>query len=859
MSRSADASKRARWLAFAAVTLLGLWILWPVPLGHMPLSKDHTVHLTRTWAWAQTLASGSPRGWSELWFFGMPIGELYPVLGDALVIAVRVLSLGLLDWHQAYALGFTVVFVSQGWAMLRIGRVCKLGELPGLVGAVLLLCDVGAYREGGWIYAVDYGVWPQTLANTLTWLGLAEIVRALDQPDARGRARALVLAALAICGALLSHPITLPVLALCSPLVLLVLGLRPRARFGDTAWAFAIALGLGGLLAAWWVLPMTAMRGWMVSYGWLWQPLDWMVGQGLRGHLDQGMPIAVSVLVAFGLVVVAIAGTAPARLFAACGVLLWVWTSEDALWRLRLDLFDAGFAQLQWQRFLIAAKPGLLLAAGCGLAVLVRQARQRFAQQRGIAVACGVVALALAGWGARDQLNAMRSAKVGAPQIVRDPEDPSLDADYLALAEHLRALADDDARWRVTVAAPRNLHWFMDLPVLTGIGLYKQGFTPGDNFVHKPEADAPRLLDRLGVRYVVTRGRARVPSATLVADFGALHLWERNSWQPRASASIVGDATLEILRDAPGEGVVELRVDAASDDDMLVFDIAGYPRWSLTHDGAPVEWIEVPAIGEGASATQAERRSGALRGGKADGDDGTEPTLVAAPAMNGTWRLEYRAWRARDLLALLGSLAAAIACIALWRDVRGCAGALDRLRARLVPRLRPWLLVALFALAAAIYLVRVRSGLAREHDRAVGWLARGEIVRAAHLRPGPLKTDMLVYPAIKVDRRRRDPAVLELTGVPLGPRLTGWLALDDDAAKSRRDGKHRVSIVARAQGGDWVTLFDDAVAHRPGRRFLDLDTTALAGSRVDLRVTITSDGQAPPELGFDLDLGAPGP
>jgi hypothetical protein len=152
----------------------------------------------------------------------------------------------------------------------------------------------------------------------------------------------------------------------------------------------------------------------------------------------------------------------------------------------------------------------------------------------------------------------------------------------------------------------------------------------------------------------------------------------------------------------------------------------------------------------------------------------------------------------------------------------------------------------------------VRSGLAAERERAVGWLARGQVVRAAHLHPGPLKTDMLVYPAIEVDRRRREPAVLELADVRLGPTLTGWLALDDDAAKSRRDGKHRVSIVARAKGGDWVTLFDDAVAHRPGRRFFALDTSALEGELADLRVTITSEGQAPPELGFDLDLGAPG-
>jgi hypothetical protein len=866
VSRSPDV-QRGRWLAFVVVTLIGLWLLWPVPLGHAPLSKDHTVHLTRIWAWAQVLATGAPRGWSEVWFFGTPIGEVYPVLGDLLVIAVRVVSLGLLDWHQAYAVGFTVVFVAQGWAMLRIGRVCGLGELPGTIAALLLLCDVGAYREGGWIYTVDYGVWPQTLANTLTWLGLAEIARACNADDARTRTRATVLAALALGGGLLAHPITLPMLALCGLPVLLVLGLRSRVRFGDTVWTLALTLVLSLALAAWWVMPMAAVRGWMVSYGWLWQPLDWMIAQGLRGHLDQGMPMGSTVLVVLGVVVVALAGTPPARAFACCGVLLWVWTAQDSLWRLRLDLFDPAFSQMQWQRFLIAAKPGLLLAAGCGVGVLLDRARaawRRSRRHRPIAAALLALVVATLGWCARDQLAAMKRADVGVPQVDRDPEDPELAGDYAALAEHLRALAvaDGVGAWRVAVDAPRNLHWFMDLPVLTGLGVYKQGFTPGDNFVHKPEAGTPALLDRLGIRYVVTRRRALVSGAAVVASFGALQLWERRSWQPAASASLEGEGEIEIVRDDPEAGIVQLRIRGAAPDARLVFAIAGYPRWELTHDGAPVQWVETPAVGDGPDASQDERRSGALRGGKANGDDGTEPTLLAAPAVDGEWTLRYRVWGARDGIAALLSLAAAIACVLLWRDQRGWASALDRVRASTAVHVRPWMLAAVLLAAGALYLVRVSAGLARERERAVGWLDRGAdgLVRAEHLHAGPLKTDMLVYPAVTIDRRHAGAAVLELAGVRLEERLTGWLALDDDAAKAKRDGKHRVIIVARPhdQAGDWVTLFDDPVAHRPGRRWLALPTGALAGDTVDLRVTITSEGHAPPELGFDLDLGAPG-
>jgi hypothetical protein len=78
-------------------------------------------------------ARGRPprRAGSPTWFFGFPLGELYPVLGDLGVIALRVLSLGLLDWPQAYAGLFTLVFLTQGWALLRCGRALGWGPDPG--------------------------------------------------------------------------------------------------------------------------------------------------------------------------------------------------------------------------------------------------------------------------------------------------------------------------------------------------------------------------------------------------------------------------------------------------------------------------------------------------------------------------------------------------------------------------------------------------------------------------------------------------------------------------------------------------------------------------------------------------------
>ncbi len=148
----------AGWLPALLVTLFGLYLLWPVPTGVMPLSADHTVHLTRAYLYGKQLAGGHLVGWSPTWFFGFPLGELYPVLGDLGVLGLRAASLGLLDASQAYALMFTLVFLTQGFAMLRCGRALGWGPIPGLCAALLVLADVGAYREGGWTYTVLYGV-----------------------------------------------------------------------------------------------------------------------------------------------------------------------------------------------------------------------------------------------------------------------------------------------------------------------------------------------------------------------------------------------------------------------------------------------------------------------------------------------------------------------------------------------------------------------------------------------------------------------------------------------------------------------------------------------------------------------------
>ncbi|MCA9649419.1 MAG: hypothetical protein KC501_05890, partial [Myxococcales bacterium] len=480
---------------------------------------------------------------------------------------------------------------------------------------------------------------------------------------------------------------------------------------------------------------------------------------------------------------------------------------------------------------------------------------------RPLAAALAALAVGLGAWMLVDQRDACRELEVGEVQLERIPGQPEFDDEYAQLLEWMRerhAAADDEPPYRATVIAPRNLHWFMDAPALTGMPIYKQGFTPGDNFVHKPEAGTAALLDALRVRYVITTGRRSSRGAREVASFGRIRVLERERWAELPIAWLRGPGTLEVLEDDAEHGVVRVRITGAGEGTRVVFGVAGFPRWTLRHDGAELEWIEVPVVSDGPAATQAERRGGDLRGGKAHGDDGSEPTLIAADVGDGELELRYRPRRAADVGAGLLSLLALLAIGALaWRPDRWPSPGrrLDAAVRRLSVVGHPAVIVGLTVVLVVGAAMRRSAADALESTQAVGWLEDGRAQPGPHVHVGPFKTDMLIVPAVLVDPRRKGPAVVGFPGVVLPERLHGWVAIDDDAAKLQRKGRHRVRIEARAPDGSATTLFESWLAHRPGRVPLAIDTGALAGQRVELRVVVESEGQRPPPLGLDLELG----
>lgn len=863
MNRAAENLRRfEHWGVALVVTLLGVVVLWPTSSGVMPLSADHTVHLARTSMWADQLAQGNLRGWSSTWFFGTPVGELYPVLGDALIIAIRWLSLGLVSWPTAYAVGFTIVFVAQGWVLVRAGRVMGWGPLPGLVAAALVLVDVGAYREGGWIYTVFYGVWPQSLATSLSWWGIAELCRACTPGDSATSRRAMILAGFAMGAALLAHPMSMLVLAIAGPTVVLTLGVgdKKRLRHATVHGLFAGALGLA--LAAWWLVPMLGSRGWMASYGWLWLPFEVMFKRLLDGHWCQSMPSAVGYCVAAGLLVVAVVGSRPARAMGAVAVLLWLMSGRDVAWDLRLDLVSEGFTHLQYQRFVTAAKPGLFLMAGAAIGALSVAARTCWGKhwgRRAVSVGATAVAVAACVWMTNGQRE--ESAKNPMPEIqqTRMPTRAGLDADYAALQAWLaEEWGSRESFWRVAVRDQRNTHWFMDLPALAdGVPILKLGFTPGDNFVHKPEKGPRELLDQARVRYEIRRGRRK--HRDLVQTFGGIQVLERPAWPALGPANLRGNGVLEVLELGDDGDDVRVRVQGSDAETRLVFGVAGFRRWTLEGPSGDVEWLEAPVVGNGPTATQADRRSGALRGGKAHGDDGSEPTLIAADigGVDGEYTLRYHRWMLADILALLASIAGFGAAVWMWRGKPRASEVWSRVIGRAAPLGHPIVWGTLIVALLVVAVVRTQRGRSSEAHQAYGWALDGH----AQLEAASAdfhKSDMLIRPAVVFARKHRGPAVAHYRGVILDDALTGWFALDDDDTKQKATGKQRLRVEARSGPEEsWTTLYDRPVAHRPGVVRLSLETRALAGQEVELRVVAESQGKRPPRLAFDFDLGAP--
>ncbi len=835
----------AAWM----LVVLVAWLLWPVPLSP-PVSQDHTVHLTRAYLVGQQLAHGHVSGWSSAWYFGVPVGELYPVLGDLAVAALHGITAGLLDWPHAYATVFAFAVLASAHALLATSRAVGWGTAPGLLAAVALLLDPGAPREGGFAFTVTFGVWLQPLSSSWATLGIACVWRA--QRDAAIDARWLARGGLWLAAALLSHPAAMPMLAVLG-VALLAVG-SPRRTRAAVVLGCGAALGVG--LAAWWLLPLVAGRAAMANFGTLHLPLSELAPALARGHFAANMPAALGYAALGGMVALALRRDRFGMLLALASLSLWLLAASDSMTVLRLDRVASGFGALQYQRLLIAAKPGVMLCAGWAAVALTRAARTRW--RAGASTSARAIALALTAalaWLGVDVVAAARSGGVGEIQRARAGDSAAAQAferdwaDYLAWAR---------ARWQAREGfwrfayetVSRHGHGFADAPVFTGAPAYKLGYTPGETFVHRLDTDDEAVLDRLRVRYLVTVTERR---GTEVARFGVLRVLERPV--VAGIASLRGPGTVVVHHDgtegADGEprDVVEIELRGTTAAGELQFNLAGHERWELRHEGVVVPWTEVPI-------TDGHR----TEPGYGDSARPDEPILIAAPAADGRWTLRYRRWLPADIAGAMASAVALAFALLLLRRPLPLAHALERAAATL-PKLT---LPLLGAVALGLALRRELDGIARERDRLSARLHGDDDAIVDGLAWDMVRVDRAIVPAVVLHHGARGSVTLSLPSAPPEP-LQGWIALEDrDVGRVR--GNARLTLQLRRGAGPWRTIGEVTLRPVGGRQDWSLPWRGAlpesaapgdAAEPIALQAVVQSTLQGKATLAFELVLAAP--
>lgn len=803
----------------------------PLLAGHMPVTADHTVHLSRAHAYCEQLGQGHLRDWSEMWAFGVPLGELYPVLGDLGYCTFATLGAAP---PRAYAWTFAAVMFIGLYAQYALARSLispsypRLAGLCGVLSALLWASDLGAYREGGWVYTVVFGVWPQSLATSLAWLALLALHRAVQ--NKRQWRKAAVWVALA----LLAHPMALLHLGIVGTLWALT-----QREAGSAARALA-PLVIGAGLCAWWWWPMLTHRVFMANYGWLFESTARLTQSLAQGQFTQNMPSLVGYAALLGIGVSLAAQRRWPKLIAACAIVLWLATSRSLFEGLRFELWGSAWTHLQYQRFLISAKPAIFALSAYGVSSLAKLlprtwARNTNSRERILGIVLVLIGAITLGHHLPQDLShlATRANKVrwGQWPLKRLGEHyADLDADYARFIDWAQTQATQGETLRFHAKDQRNLHWFMDLPALSGHSVYKSGFTPGDNFRHKPESRHPGLLSLLDLTHELTR----VPRDRPLRD-NTLR-WGRIQVRPLAPApkhrvqvfNAQGHKTQAsgwLTRHAKDHWVLEIP-QGQSWPITVALPIAHYARWSVLHRNQSIPTFATPAIGQHAGELPPFQHTPS---GRARGQDGSQPTLLSFEASSpGPYEIRYVSSNPMDKLAFLLSVLSVVALVAIKRP--------------------PFFKLRLDRLCTAglgiMLLTLTTTTFKRHREQRSQWLAKFDEpkTRSHRIQPGLIKSNMVIERALIARPREGDPAWLELWSDDWAPSLDLWWSLDDDRAQLKPKPAPRYELrVWLSNDPDRTPDLVHPFAHRPDRHWIRLDTHALAGRTGSLRLEIHSD------------------
>lgn len=592
--------------------------LWPLSSGVMPIGQDHPYHYLSTHVMAKDmLAHGRLFGWTDRVSTGLPFGDAYGHGVYLWTSLLHVASFGAIPVRASYGFGVFGAWLVGALAVAAWSRRLTDVRLPGvrrtteqgkagarpstwwiapLFAGVLYALDPGGERQGGWIYSMFHGVWPQFLASGLWLLSLLAMVRLAE----RQTASRLGVAVLVTLAAMWAHPMNLINNLITAPIVFAaVVFARPSEPDTEDAsdprrgalW-ITVAYASAGLGALGWAQRMRAAaeEGLVYEHVSFWGPLEDLALGVLKGELmDHQLP-----WIMVGGVIGAAIAVRRLRTVDVLSVVLiaafLVVGSMDPLVSFDLGLHE-DHKSLMYNRFTMSVKPLWYALAGAAAAAVVDRVRatSAVAGARARPWLQGLLLVALApllwaGWHAL-------------PSV---PETPALRPLTAKTAElegelrELRRLLEEEAK-RLGDRPKRVVFWKSP----TDRGAYELIAVADSGFGYLASRRSPAEVYRwfnpsrnvgamrwLGASFLLSRHDKKIEDASLVTRIGR-HRVYRLEREPSWPVRVEGPGRVDVLSWEPMQR--RLRLEGVAPDSTLVLGVPPFPKWHARLEGEPVE------------------------------------------------------------------------------------------------------------------------------------------------------------------------------------------------------------------------------------------------------------------------------
>jgi hypothetical protein len=579
------------------VAVAAMVILWPISALQMPVSQDHINHYFSTQILAHDMIpSGRFFGWTDRIGTGYPFGDLYATPAYMATAFLHIISFQGIDLHASYAFGIVLAWLIPAMAITAWTKRLT-GNWGATFAGLAFLLDTGGDREGGWIYSMFHGVWPQQLGTGVWLFALLALWRLTEKMTTRRLGASVALAGISLW----IHPMNSVTLLTAAVIMFSIRLLMAPPQEDETkgtnkgALRLIFALIPAGLIGLTWALRMILAQDVVYAYPAFWSPLMDLVGNMLEGNLFAHQIVFVGLLAIIGAIRIIREGGRFNTLAIALPAVLLLIGSLDFLLATDLGLLGGKLGIMQYSRFSIAIKPLWYALAGVGLTVLIKGIAASVpgpANRKAIPLAGrAFVALLIApvGWAAIQAAPTLIKPPVALPLMIEDVDDRK---DFARIADLLEKEKSSCAKTFCRAVYyqdfGRKEHGGL-YPVRTmadaNYGWLPTRVLPANNFRWLNHTNNPDRMARLGASLVISRWEIDHSRLTLIEKLSRHFVYRVND--PQAQVEVAGPGTAEIISWDPESKKVAI---ADSDRDTTVtFLIPPYRKWHALQNGNELE------------------------------------------------------------------------------------------------------------------------------------------------------------------------------------------------------------------------------------------------------------------------------